>query len=84
MKKLEKFKLLSEAEEKYVKGMYKNSNKNYARVLRHRIRKKLESFEDLCFELINQEEIDPKIIYKILSINENLNFWLKSKFPHHF
>ena len=81
---MENLKLLSNAEEMYVKGMYKNSNPNYARVLRHRIRKKLENFEDLCFELTNQEGIDPKIIYKILTINENLSFWLKSKFPRYF
>lgn len=82
LKKLEKFELLSKAEKKYVKGYYKGSNPNYYRVLRCRVKKKLQKFQNLCFELLLQDDPDMELIFKIVSIRDELDLWIKKKYSH--
>lgn len=81
---MKEFKLLSDAENKYIKGWYKGSNKNYNNVLRCRVNKKISNLMKLCYDLIYTENIDFKLIANIKSCNEMIDNALKHKYSHLF
>lgn len=85
MEKYDKPKLLSEKEWDFVLNPMKYSfkrNKNYGYNLKHRIKKKFDDINEMCFKILfPNEQNNMTSVIQVISLYKSLGMYIKNWFP---